>query len=168
MILLCIMSLYWAAHLHSSLAYIKFFSASPPIPPPQWIPSSYRNASYIRGLECLLSGSSSIKLVSWKYDPKKTLYVYGFLFFLGGCKIRIQGDWTRERRFEIPDEDHCVKFVSEVLAAQEGDSNLSSFLSICMGHAYRDRWLLAEYLAHGALIGDFFLLFRNDPRDRLG
>ena len=49
-----------------------------------------------------------------------------------------------------------MKFVSEVLAAQEGNSNLSSFLSICLGHAYRDMWPLAEYLAHGALIGDFF------------
>lgn len=61
-----------------------------------------------------------------------------------------------------------MKFVSEVLAAQEGNLGLSSFLSVCMGHAYRDRWPLAEYLAHGALIGDFLLLFRNDPRDRLG
>ncbi|KAB0341060.1 hypothetical protein FD755_024476, partial [Muntiacus reevesi] len=45
-------------------------------------------------------------------------------YIVCGCKIRIQGDWTRERRFEIPDEDHCVKFVSEVLAAQEAQSQL--------------------------------------------
>lgn len=57
------------------------------------------------------------------------LYAYGFQFFVGGCKIRIQGDWTRERRFEIFDEEHCLKFLSQVHTAQEGNTGCSSFLS---------------------------------------
>lgn len=55
--------------------------------------------------------------------------MYGFQFFLGGSRIRVQGDWTRERRFEIPNEERRLKFLSEVLAAQEGNSRLSSFFS---------------------------------------
>lgn len=52
-----------------------------------------------------------------------------FDFCVGGCKIRVYGDWTGERRFEIPDEEHCLKFLSDVLAAQEGNSRLSRFQS---------------------------------------
>lgn len=59
------------------------------------------------------------------------------ILFKGGCKIRVQGDWTRERHFEIPDEELCLKFLSEVFAAQEGKSRLSKFLpTISMGVKY--------------------------------
>nr|KAF6313970.1 OCRL inositol polyphosphate-5-phosphatase [Pipistrellus kuhlii] len=41
-----------------------------------------------------------------------------------GSRIRIQGDWTRERHFEIHNEERRLKFLSEILAAQEAHSHI--------------------------------------------
>uniref|UniRef100_A0A8C3V8Q8 phosphoinositide 5-phosphatase n=1 Tax=Catharus ustulatus TaxID=91951 RepID=A0A8C3V8Q8_CATUS len=44
-----------------------------------------------------------------------------------GCKVRIQGDAAPERLFEIPDEERCLGFLSEVQSIQEGEQSCPCF-----------------------------------------